>query len=182
MPSYDSLLAAVAKGDMDALMTLYDLLSKPVYGLALSVLRDRALAEDIMQETFIRVRSSAHTHKEGADGRAWVLRIARNLALDMLRKRKRETVQYNPDIETGPIAEFADNTTDGLVLKAALTQLDEKARQIVVLHAVSGLTFRQIAEVMQSNTATVQWRYYKAIKRLAEYIDTPEGGMHREQG
>lgn len=180
MPTYDTLLAAVATGDMDALMTLYDLLSKPVYGLALSVLRDRALAEDVMQETFIRVRSSAHTHREGSDGKAWILRIARNLSLDILRRRKRESLTYNPDVESPEESvSFDANTTDQVVLKAALSQLDEKARQIVILHAVSGMTFREIAQVIESNLATVQWRYYRALKILAKYLDDTKSEEER---
>ena len=86
---FDGWMAAVSAGDRAAFACLYDRLKAPVYGLALSILRVRDDAEDVMQNTFLRVWDCAGQYRPGTDARAWVLKITRNLALMLLRTRRR---------------------------------------------------------------------------------------------
>jgi RNA polymerase sigma-70 factor (ECF subfamily) len=81
----EAALEAIAAGDMDALEWLYRELRVPVFAVALAITADRGLAEDVLQETFLRVYTRARTYRPGSTPRAWMVEIARNLALDTVR-------------------------------------------------------------------------------------------------
>jgi RNA polymerase sigma factor (sigma-70 family) len=81
---------AIAAGDTGALERLYRELRVAVFAVAVSVVRDRALAEDVLHDTFVRVCEKAHTYRPATRPRAWVLEIARNLAIDSVRRRARQ--------------------------------------------------------------------------------------------
>ena len=86
----DELLAAsVAQGDVRALETLYDRHAAMILGIALKITRDKALAEDVLQETFWRVWQRANTYQpEGGAFTAWLFRMARSLAMDAGQRQK----------------------------------------------------------------------------------------------
>lgn len=87
-PPDDGLILRIAEGDTAALEVLYRQTSASVYGFALSILRDPTAAEDVMQDTFVSVMQSASSYQPSGKPMAWLLTIARNLALMRLRKRK----------------------------------------------------------------------------------------------
>jgi hypothetical protein len=117
------LLGAVAAGDLRSLEPLYRALRVAVFTLSLSVVRDRSLAEDVLHETFVRVSEKAHTYRAGTRPRAWVLAIARNHALDTVRRRAREHT-----LDGGPPAE--DDSLGALVVTSALMTLEPLEREI----------------------------------------------------
>lgn len=81
-------LARLASGDTAALTDLYDAVGREIFALALSVTGNRHDTEDVMQDTFLRVARSIGTYTPGDGGRAWVLSVARNIALDTVRRRR----------------------------------------------------------------------------------------------
>src|SRR5690348_190851 len=93
----DELLAQIAGGDMRALEALYRRMRVRVFAVALAVAGDRGTAEDVVQDTFVRVYSAARGYRPGSRARAWVLTIARHLALDAVRRRGREPVSGMAD-------------------------------------------------------------------------------------
>lgn len=159
----DELLAQVADGDMRALEALYRRMRVLVFALALAVAGDRATAEDVVQDTFVRVYSAAAQYRPGSRARAWVLTIARNLALDAVRRRAREPVSGI----VGDSAAAPTGQPDGIRLDVvnALLRLGEVDRQIVVLHDVAGLTHAEVAAELQLPAGTVRWRYRVALAR-----------------
>lgn len=169
----DDWLTAVARGDRDAFARLYGRLKTAVYGLALSIVRESGDAEDVMQSTFLRVWDCAGQYRPGTDARAWVLKIARNLALMLLRGRKRTVPvdDWTPELdgaapETDPL--------DAILLKTLLDSLDEGERQIVMLYAVEGFSHKEIASLLGKPYATVRWKYSNAIKKLSRRLDEAE--------
>lgn len=100
----EAALEAIAAGDMVALEWLYRELRVPVFAVALAITADRGLAEDVLQEVFERVHSHAHTYRPGSRPRAWVVAIARNLALDAMRSRRRELPDEEAATATMPAA------------------------------------------------------------------------------
>jgi len=164
----DELLARIAGGDMRALEALYRRMRVRVFAVALAVAGDRGTAEDVMQDTFVRVYSAAPGYRPRSRARAWVLTIARHLALDAVRRRARETVSGM----AGHGAAAAAGEPDGIRLDVvnALLQLGEVDRQIVVMHDMAGLTHAEVAAELELPAGTVRWRYRVALARLRPLV------------
>jgi len=153
---------------MRALEALYRRMRVRVFAVALAVAGDRGTAEDVMQDTFVRVYSAAPGYRPGSRARAWVLTIARHLALDAVRRRARETVSGT----AGHGAAAAAGEPDGIRLDVvnALLQLGEVDRQIVVMHDMAGLTHAEVAAELELPAGTVRWRYRVALARLRPLV------------
>jgi RNA polymerase sigma factor (sigma-70 family) len=164
----DELLAQVAAGDMRALEALYRRLRVPVFAVALAVTGDQGTAEDVMQDTFVRVYSGAAGYRPESRPRAWVLTIARHLALDAVRRRSREPVSGLTDDDAAAPSGEPDRIRPDLV--SALLQLGEIDRQIVVLHDLAGFTHAEVAAGLGLPAGTVRWRYRIALARLRPLI------------
>jgi RNA polymerase sigma-70 factor (ECF subfamily) len=169
MSDLESALAAVAAGDIGALEDVYRELRVPVFGVALAVLRDRALAEDVLQETFVRVFDRASSYRAGTRPAAWVLAIARNLALDTLRRERREQSHHRH-----PHATLEDDAVSRLAVTRALLTLDRIDRELVALHDLGGLTHAEIAATLDLPAGTVRWRYRRALARLETAFEEPD--------
>lgn len=163
---YDKLIIEISKGDIKSLEKLYRDLGPTVFGLALSILKSKTLAEDVLQDTFIRVKIAASTYRPGTNGRAWILTIARNIAISIVRGSRYETyVDEELSIKSDGI-DHAQKSIDSLMLKETLSKLDEQERQIVLLHAVKDLKHREIAQIIDIPLGTVLWKYHRAIKKM----------------
>jgi RNA polymerase sigma-70 factor (ECF subfamily) len=163
----DELLAQVAGGDMRALEALYRRMRVQVFAVALAVTGDRGTAEDVMQDTFVRVYSGAPGYRPEARARAWVLTIARHLAVDAVRRRAREPVCGMAD---GAAAPAGEPDRVGLDVVSALLRLGVVDRQIVVLHDLAGFTHAQVAAELGLPAGTVRWRYRVALARLRPLV------------
>lgn len=156
-------LARLAAGDTAALTDLYDAAGREIFALALSVTGNRHDAEDVMQDTFLRVVRSIGTYTPGDGGRAWVLTVARNIALDTVRRRR-----VSVPLEDG---EPSDDGSLGEALgrEAAFEMLQtvgEPDRTIVMLRVLTGLRNREVAAVVGMTPDAVQKRYRRALERL----------------
>ena len=166
----DECIFAVAQGDDLALERLYNLTSGAIYAYALSVTKNPDDAKDVMHDTFVKAYESAHNYISHGKPMAWLLTIAKNLCYTVFRKQSRFVDVSDEDIE----ARFCDDETpieDRLVIDQMLSNLDEGERQIVVLHAVSGLKHREIAQMLNMPLATVLSKYNRAIKKLQKIFN-----------
>ena len=172
----DQLILSALSGDMTALEALYDTLEGCVYALALSIVRNPSTAQDITQETFVKICTSGASFTPKGFGKAWVLKIARNLALAAYKRNTRFVdIDYLPESAFSDDNQSADAQLDHILLKAALEKLDAEERQIVLLHA-SGLKHDEIAPIVARPAATVRWKYAQAIKKLSHWMgETSEG-------
>ena len=157
-------LDLVRRGDRDAFEELYRDLSTPVFTILLRVTRDRGLAEDLLQEFFLKVYRTP-PGPAVKKPRAYLFRMAGNLALDALRAKK----------ETEPLEDWAGPAREGdplrrLALEEAFDGLSPAERQTAALHLNGGLTFREIAEATGTPLGTVLWRYRSAIGKLREAL------------
>ncbi len=167
MDDINRLLAKAGRGDGAALESLYRQLGNGVYCLALSILGEKGAAEDVLQETFVRVWTMAHTHSPGKSGRSWILAIARNLCLDRLRAAQNAGPSQEGEEERS--GSEALSFVDNLELKDALGKLEEQARKIVVLHLAAGFKFREIAALLGEKQSRVQRAYYAGVEQLSAY-------------
>ena len=146
-PSDDSLIEAVRSGELAAFNALVERYQRIVYAVALRLLRDRYLAEDITQETFLRAYTSLDDYR-GGNFRAWLLRIAHNRALDVLRAMQRRPATsldltgadhgVRWSVEPVPVSPVEHAARDELRrrLEAALATLPDDQRITVILSDV----------------------------------------------
>lgn len=156
-------LERIRQGDRQAFAALYTDLQTPVFTVILRIVQNRAEAEDVMQDLFLKLYQNP-PGPELRKPRAYLFQSARNLALDSLKKR-RPTLELDrsPHLPAGsPAFDLAEK----LDLERTLAQLDPMERQIIALHLNGGLTFRQIAAMVQLPLGTVLWRYHRALDRL----------------
>jgi RNA polymerase sigma-70 factor (ECF subfamily) len=174
--SDESLLARVARGDDDALGSLYDRFGRVAYGLALRILRDERLAEDAVQEAFLAVwRQAASFRPERANARAWVLTFVHRRAVDLVRREaRRRTEPLEPEAEpaTGSTAEAAELRRRREAVQHALAQLPEEQRRPIELAYYGGLSQSELAERLGEPLGTIKSRMFTGLKRLRELLGT----------
>lgn len=162
----EHLMARLAQGDRDAMEDLYRRTRTSVYALALSHLKNGHDAEDVTQDTFVRAWEAAPTYRPQGKPLAWLLTIARNLALMRIRDRGKSQQLESEEWERIPLEGERLTAEDKEVLFAALKSLTDQERQVVLLHAVTGLKHREIAVLLEMPLATALSKYHRAIKKL----------------
>ena len=169
----EELLKQVGTGDEDAFRQLYHNTDRTVYSFILSILKNPQDAEEVMQETYLKIWTSAASYHSQGKPLAWIFTIARNLCYMRFRDQKRQADMGLDDLngeETGELCLPLENLADAMVLRSALEILKEDERQIVLLHASAGLKHREIASNLQMPLATVLSKYNRAIKKLKQYL------------
>ena len=155
----ERLLLQVGQGDRDAFARLYSLARGAVYALALSLLQDAHEAQDTAQDTFVKVWESAPSYRPQGSPMAWMLTIARNLARSRLRRGGRQVGLEDEEWNAIPADLPAVSPEDRQVLQEALARLGEEERRIILLHAISGLKHREIAQLLELPLSTVLSKY-----------------------
>jgi len=167
-----SLLLAVGRGDRDqALPELYRRYQRLLYGLGVRLLRDAGLAEELVQETFLRLwRSADRFDPARGSVRTFVFSIARRIAIDIWRRPSSRPL--HPEVEQDPAPdETIDRLLRQLAVREALESLSEAHRQVLVLSYHSDLTQLEIASRLGISLGTVKSRTYHALRafqRIAE--------------
>ncbi len=167
----EELIVELGKGDMNAMQVLYESTNKAVYGFAYSILKNPQDAQDVLQDTFVQIYTYAPNYSCQGKPMAWILRIARNLALMKIRDQKKtEPIEMEDKVESMGGEEFTLQIENKMILDIVLHQLEDESRQILILHAVSGLKHREIAEVMNLKLSTVLSKYRRTIKKLKSIL------------
>jgi len=142
------------------------------YNLARWLLRHEHDAEDAVQDAFLRAHQSFARFR-GGDGRAWLLTIVRNVCYSRLREQRRHAASESFDDEThGSTYDPAEanaiawRDTKGAHLQQALEQLAPEFREVIVLHELEGLAYREIAAVAEIPIGTVMSRLARARQKL----------------
>lgn len=162
----DRCLAGIAAGNQRALADLYEQTHAALYGFVLSLLKNPHDSEDVLQEVYLQVWQAADRYRSHSKPMAWLITIARNLALSRLREQQK-TVLLSPEDWHSQFAELPAVTPDDrLLLNAMLSMLSEEERQIVTLHALTGLKHREIASLLELPLPTVLSKYNRALKKL----------------
>ena len=174
-PSDEQVLEAVGRGDDDALGVLYDRFGRLAFRLAFRILRDRALAEDAVQEAFLAVWRSADAYKrERAKPSTWILTVVHRRAVDLVRReqsRRGEPLEVAPEPSVGPVDEDAVLRDRRAAVQAALTQLPGDQRQALELAYYGGLTQSELAERLGVPLGTVKSRMFAGLGRLRELLE-----------
>jgi RNA polymerase sigma-70 factor (ECF subfamily) len=174
-PSEADLLAKAQKGNLFAFEEIVKRHQRRVYGVAFRILRRHDLADDVVQDTFIRAYQSLGTFQLGRPFAPWVATIAANLALNHVRSpRFREEPLPEAHAEI-PVS--APSPLEGVLeaeaashLQAALARLPAEQRAVFVLRAVEDLSYREIAESLGLPVGTVMSRLARAREKLREAL------------
>lgn len=162
----ERLFGRIGSGDQAAFQELYERASGPVFSYALSLLRSPFDAEDAAQDTFLKIRSAAHLYQPQGKPLAWIFTITRNLCLMKFRQQAHISPTPLENLpEAADLSQIQDRE-DRMVLEAAFAVLTQEERQIVILHAVSGLKHREISQALGCPLSTVLSKYHRGLKKL----------------
>jgi RNA polymerase sigma-70 factor (ECF subfamily) len=181
-PSDEALLAGYATGDPRTAAAFVRRFQGRVYGLALTIVRQPAIAEEVAQETFVRVFRHAGNY-DARKGRVstWLLSIARNLAIDVTRMKRLDPVE--PEVIAAelsltsqvPAADEADLQPDERdQLRSAITGLPDDQKRALVLAAYMGRTAREISDLDEVPLGTVKTRIRTAMIKLRDELEVGE--------
>jgi RNA polymerase sigma-70 factor (ECF subfamily) len=180
--SDEALIARIRARDETALAELYTRYADSMYGLSLRIVRNPEVAEEVVQETFMRAWRGAHTFQGNPSGlRSWLFRIARNLALDQLRRQaarpRTVTITPDPTNDRAPLDTLADESCDVAVqatdrclreqVRRALLTLPPEQRHALELAYFGGLTHREIADETGEPLGTIKTRLRLGLQKLA---------------
>ena len=180
LPDHQVVLRVLA-GDVDAFEILVTRYQDKVYNLVWGMVRDPGHAEDLVQDVFIKAYRKLGDFEQKSRLYTWLYRIAVNRTLDFIKGRHRSSVALIEDLpraepmadpsETDPIAplleqEFLKKMED------ALEGIPPKFREILILREVQGLSYEEIAEMLQCSKGTVESRLFRARARLKEKLRT----------
>jgi RNA polymerase sigma-70 factor (ECF subfamily) len=167
---------AARNGDQSAFASLVRSVQRPVYGLCLRLLRVEAEASEVAQDVFLRAYQNLHKYDEERPFDLWIMTIARNLCLDILRRRSRvrsEDVDEMREVlpsgqdsqEAGAIAR-----EERLSLEAALSTLSAEDREVLELYYVQRRTTKEIAQVIGVAPGTIMARLFRAREKLRKQM------------
>jgi RNA polymerase sigma-70 factor, ECF subfamily len=177
--SDEAIVAFVARSDQDALAELYDRFGRVAYGLAFRVLRDRALAEDAVQEGFMNAwRTADRFMPERAKASTWLLTLVHRRAIDLVRRENRRRAE--------PLDQALDAGTDASAeqdvwlrfererVQAALRRLPDQQREALELAYYGGFTQSELAERLGQPVGTIKSRMFAGLGRLRELLAEPD--------
>lgn len=175
-----TLVRNAQSGDRQALAELWDAITPKLLGYLVNVVRNRELAEDLLQSTWLKAIEALprFQNRSGAKFSAWLFAIARNECNQHWRKFKNETAYMAKQFAGGTdgTASVGGNSAmdDGLMVEQMLAKLSEDDQEIIRLRYIADLTVNDIARVLNINFVTVRVRLHRALNRArANLISNP---------
>lgn len=167
-------LYLMSKGDERAFENLFSLVGGRLMSVAIGLMRNVQLAEDVVQDGLIKIVNSIHTYTISTNGYAWMCKIIRNTALN---KIKYEKLRQGEDIDgIFDLCDGRDLYSDTLYakeIKDALKHLSSKERTLIWLKYYNDMTVREIAEELKMSKSTVQDAIKSSERKLKEILETP---------
>lgn len=173
------LMQRIKNRDEEALKQLYDRYERPIYSFAYRMVRDAMMAEEVVQELFLRIWNAAERY-EGSNGKltSWMFTLTRNITIDLLRKKRSRTPQQTA--EADQLQWVADDRVDtagevekrwmGEQVKAALQDLNRDQQQVMEWIYYQGYTQQEVADRHEIPLGTVKSRVRLALKQLGQRL------------
>ena len=167
----------IASGDDDAFASLYYASYKQVYGFLYSLTNNKEDAEDLLQNTFIKVRNGSHLYKKKGTPMTWICAIAKHEFIDFYRKYgKNPGVDYEKvEVFLTEDSSMASNDSkrveDRMFIEEIMKTLDKTESSSIILHLVDGLKYREIADMLDMSLSTVLSKYHRAIKKIKNNVE-----------
>ncbi len=179
-------IRAAQTGDRSAFARLIDCYWDRLYRWLYHLTRDRHTAEDLTQETFLRALAAVKSFRPGSNFRAWVFRIGHNNFVNQKRAERRTKHQLPDDLAAPGEGSVEANTENREVLEVvgqAVADLPSDFRSAILLRVHEGLSFREIAKVLNTTEETARWRVFKARQKLMKVLSPellPPGAVSEE--
>ncbi|MGH9561806.1 MAG: RNA polymerase sigma factor [Terracidiphilus sp.] len=181
--SQDEMIMRARQGDREALAQLYRSYRENVYRICLRMVRNPSDAEDLVQETFLRVINKIHTFRGDSQFSTWLYRVTKNVALMQLRKPKFATVDFEDSRDQDEFLESVNrasgvpeaeaHATDGVLLETAIQQLPSGYGKVLVLHDVLGYRHNEISKMTGITANNSKSRLCRARRMLRGVLQTP---------
>ena len=171
----EELMLDVQKGNMESFETLYDRYHQRLFHFILRFVRERALAEDVLQETFIRLLKGRKKYRKGSRFSTYLFTIGRNLCLDALKTWERrhilesreDHIMRATDPSKSPSRMLEEAEMMGM-LENEIRKLPEDQKEVLLFSKYSGLSFKEISRIVESTPAAVKQKVYRAMLTLKQ--------------
>ena len=173
----EELMLAVQNGSMTAFEIIYDRFHQRLFHFILRFVRQRALAEDLLQETFLRLLKGRNKYRKGYHFSTYLFTIGRNLCLDALKTWESRHIlagqednmmkAADPSQSPGRMLEKAQMVG---MLESEIQKLPQDQREVLLLSKYSGLSFKEIALIVESTSAAVKQKVYRAMLTLKQRL------------
>lgn len=167
----ENLFKKIGNDDMEALGKLYDQTERVMYAYILTLVKNHDDTLDILQDTYLKIKSAAHLYKPMGKPLAWMFTIAKNLYLEKIRKEKRVVDLKDEYIENSINLSFVSDPEDRMVLETALGVISDEEREIVMMFAVGGMKHKEIARNLVLPLSTELSKYHRALKKLKVHLE-----------
>lgn len=178
---FEQNIVRIQQGEREGLKQIYEAYIAFIYSVVYDILKNKEGAEDVTSEFFIKLWKIADQYKFGGKHKAYLATIAHNMAIDYIRKNRREQVvdEIQDMADAGQSAattlstkpeSVEDSVVSNITMKEAISTLKEKEQQILNMKIFGELTFQEIADILQTPMGTVTWRYQTAIGKLRKTL------------
>lgn len=165
----NNLIVSLAHGDEAALSELARLVSVRMLSVARSIVHDRALAEDVVQESFIKIVDKAHRFKADTNGYAWICKIVQNTALNMRRKIK-PTTDIDEFYDIAATTDVAERSAQSLAVEQAMSVLDNTEKLLIYQKYFMDYTVRDSAKAISLSKSTVARKLVEAEAKMRKFM------------
>lgn len=170
MMDEDALVQRCVQGDTEAFSQLVTRFERPLFNVALRVLRDREAARDVVQTAFLRAWKHLGSYRPEHRFFSWIYRITYNEAVNQLRKRRTEPLDDQLASSDRRPDEAAADEQLAMMIEQAVNELDEDLRQVIMLRHWLDQSYDEMAEVLGIPAKTVKSRLFTARQRLAKVL------------
>ena len=174
------LMARYQQGDFIAAKALIDCVSSPLHRFFLATLNSRADADDLLQETWLRIHKVRHTYRPGEPALPWFYAIARHIRVDHYRKSIRVAAGEREleEMSKG----FSSVQQQAGELETLLAPLSEAQREVIAMLKVEGMSLEEVARATSSSVGSVKQKVHRAYKKLRETIGAAGSRKWRSGG
>jgi RNA polymerase sigma-70 factor, ECF subfamily len=164
------LMARYQRGDFDAATALIHRLSPPLHRFFAIQIASRGDADDLLQETWLRIHEVRRTYRPGEPVLPWLYAIARHIRVDHYRKARRTAAREGRLEEMPPMAAPAAGPAETPDLKALLAPLPESQREVIAMLKVSGMSLEDVARATSSSVGSVKQKAHRGYEKLRELL------------
>lgn len=172
----EDLMLQVREGAGEMLGELFDRYQTPLFNFYAKMTGDRAASEDLVQEVFLRILKYRQSYRPGTQFRGWIYQIARNARADFYKKHRPEPAEA-AKADVAPAAQYgAEQSQHEALLHAALMQLPEEKREVLLLSRFQELKYEEIARLLGCEVGAVKVRVHRALAELRQIFQALQAG------
>jgi RNA polymerase sigma factor (sigma-70 family) len=169
----EMIMAAVKNGDLGQASLLFERYNKRIYNFLARMTMDRALAEDLTQNVFLRIIKYRSSYRDGLRFQSWIYQVARNIFSDHYQTQKNK---FSDFIQVDKIGEHIAENEDSLereeqekLLTRSMQMLNEEQRELLVLTRFQHMKYEEVAVIMNTSVANIKVKVHRAIAKLREH-------------